>query len=83
MKIFQDSQVAMSYPNTLSLLDVVVLTKAIPRLKLRRGELGTIVEVLGQNTFLVEFADTKGVTYAMPVLSASLLMKVYFEPVIA
>jgi hypothetical protein len=65
------------------ILDVVVLTKALPALNLRKGELGTIVEVLDKNTFLVEFADTKGVTYAMPSLDASTLMKVYYEPVAA
>lgn len=65
------------------LLDVVVLTKALPALHLRRGELGTIVEILSQDVFLVEFADTKGVTYAMPTLNANDLMKVYYEPVSA
>ena len=68
---------------TFELLDVVVLTEALPALKLRKGELGTIVEVLDRGVFLVEFADTKGITYAMPTLNYSILMKVYYEPVIA
>ena len=68
---------------TLELLDVVVLTEALPALKLRKGELGTIVECLDKDVFLVEFADSKGVTYSMPVLNASELMKVYYEPVAA
>ena len=68
---------------TLELLDVVVLTEALPALKLRKGELGTIVECLDKNVFLVEFADSKGVTYSMTVLNASELMKVYYEPVAA
>lgn len=68
---------------TLELLDVVVLTEALPALKLRKGELGTIVECLDKDVFLVEFADSKGITYSMPVLSASALMKVYYEPVAA
>jgi hypothetical protein len=65
---------------TLELLDVVVLTEALPHTNLRKGELGTIVEVLDKDVFLVEFADTKGVTYALPTLTAHQLMKVYFEP---
>jgi hypothetical protein len=69
--------------DTFEILDVVVLTEALPLLNLRKGELGTIVEVLDEDVFLVEFADSKGVTYAMPVLSANVLMKVFYEPVMA
>jgi Domain of unknown function (DUF4926) len=65
------------------ILDVVVLTEAIASHKLRKGELGTIVELLDDDTFLVEFADTKGITYAMIPLKSSSLMKVYYEPVLA
>ncbi len=68
---------------TFEILDVVVLTEALPSLNLRKGELGTIVEVLDKDVFLVEFADTKGVTYAMSSLKADALMKVYYEPVAA
>ena len=67
----------------LKILDVVVLTEAIPLLNLRKGELGTIVEVLDKDVFLVEFADAKGVTYAMLSLKADALMKVYYEPMAA
>jgi len=62
------------------LLDVVVLTRPMPELGLRKGELGAIVELLADGVFLVEFADTNGSTYAMPTLSAQHLMKVYYEP---
>ncbi|MEY4540819.1 MAG: hypothetical protein RLZZ306_2576 [Bacteroidota bacterium] len=65
------------------ILDVVVLTEPMPSLNLRKGELGTIVEELDKDVFLVEFADTKGVTYAMPALNTSVLMKVYYEPIAA
>ena len=68
---------------TLELLDVVVLTEALPALKLRKGELGTIIECLEKDVFLVEFADSKGVTYSMPALNASALMRVYYGPVAA
>lgn len=65
------------------ILDVVILMEALPNLNLRKGELGTIVEILDKDVFLVEFADTKGVTYAMTTLDSSILMKVYYEPVAA
>ncbi len=67
----------------MKILDIVVLTGAMPTLNLRKGELGTIVEELDKDVFLVEFADTKGVTYAMPALNTSVLMKVYYEPIAA
>lgn len=65
----------------LNLLDVVVLLSGLPAEKLRKGSLGTVVEVFDNGNHLVEFADTNGVTYAMPVLSDSQLMKVHREPV--
>ena len=66
---------------TFEILDVIVLTEAIPVLNLRKGELGTIVEILEKDIFLVEFADSKGTTYSMPALNANILMKVFYEPV--
>lgn len=65
---------------TLNLLDVVVLTEDVPEEKLRRGALGTVVEEFGGDSFLVEFADPQGVTYAMPILTAHQLLKVHYEP---
>ena len=68
----------MDAPN---LLDVVVLLADLPAEKLRKGSLGTIVETFDGGNFLVEFADLNGVTYALPVLSATQLIKVYQEPI--
>ena len=66
----------------LTLLDVVVLTADIPTEKIRKGSLGTIVETFADGTYLVEFANLNGVTYAMPVLAGGQLLKVYQEPVL-
>lgn len=66
---------------TLSLLDVVVLATDIPFDKIRRGSLGTVVEVFPDGSYLIEFADFNGVPYAMPVLTDAQLLKVYQEPV--
>ena len=67
----------------IDLLDVVALLTDMPAEKLRKGSLGTVVELFNDETYLVEFADLNGVTYAMPVLMESQLMKVYQEPVFA
>ena len=67
--------------DSLGLLDVVVLLTDIPSEKLGKGSLGTIVETFANDSYLVEFADLNGVTYAMPVLPTSQLMKVHQEPV--
>ena len=67
----------------LGLFDVVVLTEAIPSYNLRKGVLGTLVEILGEEVFLIEFADTKGLTYAIVPIKSASLMKVYYEPLLA
>ena len=52
------------------LLDTVVLTRDIPDLGLRRGDLGAIVEVYGPNAFEVEFVAASGRTQALATLTA-------------
>jgi hypothetical protein len=50
--------------NTIKLLDIVALTVDLPEHKLRRGESGTVVELLaGGTAFEVEFSDDNGQTY--------------------
>lgn len=58
----------------IKLLDVVALTEDLPGHGLRRGQAGTIVEVLGLDAFVVEFVDNAGRTYATLSLRASQLM---------
>ena len=48
----------------IELLDTVALIDDIPERKLKRGEVGTIVEVLAPDLFEVEFSDEEGQTYA-------------------
>ncbi len=64
----------------IQLLDVVVLKNAIPEEKLQQGAIGTVVEVLDDALYLVEFADKNGVAYAIVDLPEQLLMKVVQEP---
>ena len=50
--------------NTTKLLDIVALIVDLPEHHLRRGEIGTVVELLADGTaFEVEFSDNDGQTY--------------------
>ena len=55
----------------LELLDTVALTADLPDLGLTAGEVGAVVEVLGDGAaFEVEFCDNHGVTYGVHTLRA-------------
>ncbi len=62
--------------------DTVILTALLTNKKVRVGSLGAIVEILDNDVFLVEFADRNGVAYAIEVLQAQQILKVYEEPVL-
>ena len=62
--------------------DTVILTVPLSNKKVRVGSLGAIVEILDNDVFLVEFADKNGVAYAIEVLQAQQILKVYEEPVL-
>ena len=50
--------------NKIKLLDIVALIVDLPEHNLRRGESGTVVELLaGGTAFEVEFSDDNGQTY--------------------
>ncbi|TLY31151.1 MAG: DUF4926 domain-containing protein [Nitrospirae bacterium] len=63
----------------MKLLDVVALTEDLPERGLRRGQVGTIVEMLGPDVFVVEFVDNSGRTYATLSLRASQLMVLHHQ----
>jgi len=48
----------------LKLLDTVALLADLPARKLKRGEVGTIVEILAPDVYEVEFSNDEGRTYA-------------------
>lgn len=58
----------MSKP--IALLDTVALLEDLPERKLRAGEVGTVVELLDDGVYEVEFADEEGQTYAEFALRA-------------
>ena len=65
---------------TFKLLDVVALTQDIAQYHLRRGQVGTIVEIFeGGKAFEVEFSDRNGRTYETIGIEASKLMVLQYE----
>jgi hypothetical protein len=48
----------------IKLLDAVALLEDLPARKLKRGEVGTVVEILAPHVYEVEFCDDDGQTYA-------------------
>jgi hypothetical protein len=66
--------------STVNLLDVVAVVEDMPESGLPRGQVGTVVEALAPDTFLVEFSDDQGRTYAMLPLEVNQLIVLHFEP---
>ncbi|MBY0514686.1 MAG: DUF4926 domain-containing protein [Gemmataceae bacterium] len=60
---------------SIELLDTVALKEDVPALGLTAGEVGAVVEVLGDGSaFEVEFCDRAGVTYGLHTLRAAQLI---------
>lgn len=61
-------------------LEVVALTSDIPEKHLRRGQVGTVVELLAPDTVEVEFSDLDGIPYAMCAVPEKSLMVLHHIP---
>jgi hypothetical protein len=66
---------------TIKLLDPVALTEDLPARNRRRGQVGTVVELLAGDVFVVEFSDNDGRTYASMALRDDQLMILRYQPV--
>jgi Domain of unknown function (DUF4926) len=62
------------------LLSVVALLADVPAEGLKRGQVGTIVETLDDETVLVEFSDDRGRAYAVVPCAISEVMTLRYEP---
>jgi hypothetical protein len=62
------------------LLDTVALMDDLPDKGLKRGQVGTVVELLSPGAFEVEFSDNDGRAYAMLALRADQLMVLHHQP---
>jgi hypothetical protein len=65
------------------LLDVVALLDDLPNRRLIAGQVGTIVEILADGVYEVEFSDNDGRTYAILALRAEQIMALHYAPVAA
>jgi hypothetical protein len=63
-----------------SLLDVVALLNDIPAERLARGQVGTVVEQLDDQTVLVEFSDDQGRAYAITPCRQAELLVLHYDP---
>lgn len=70
-------------PPDMKLHDVVALMEAMPQHRLRKGQIGTIIDVYEPGVFEVEFADTRGQTYASLTLAAGQLLPLHSEPIVS
>ena len=64
----------------LSLLSTVALLEDMPEESLRRGQVGTIVELLAPGVYEVEFSDDQGRTYASLAVAEAQLLPLLHEP---
>ena len=66
----------------IKLLDVVALTQDIPEHNLKRGEVGTVVEILSNGeAFEIEFNDDNGQMYKCMSFLVSQLTVLHHEPI--
>ncbi len=64
----------------IKLLDVVSLAEDLPERRLRRGQVGTVVELLAADVFEIEFTDNDGRAFASLALRADQLMVLHCQP---
>ena len=66
----------------IKLLDVVALTRDIPEHNLKRGEVGTVIEILSNGeAYEVEFSDDNGQMYKCLSFDAPQLKVIHQEPI--
>ncbi len=61
------------------LLDVIALLRDIPEKNLRKGQVGTIVEMYDNKNFEVEFCNKKGETIALLHLNSKDVLLLRYE----
>lgn len=65
----------------IELLSVVALLRDVPGQKLVRGQVGTVVEKLAPETYLVEFCDDEGRSYALKNLRSNEMIRLHHRPI--
>ena len=65
---------------SIRVLDTVALLEDLSDRKLKRGEVGTVVEILAPDVYEVEFSDDDGQTYAELALRRDQLVLLHNRP---
>ncbi len=65
--------------NEFKLLDTVALIKDVPEKKLRKGQVGTIVEQFNDDTFEIEFCNRQGETLCITAVSSVNLLLLRYD----
>ncbi len=77
-----DNRTSQEDDNKIELFDVVALTHDLPEFNLRRGLVGTVVEILSNgDAYEVEFSDREGRTYESLGFRASQLLVLHYAPI--
>jgi hypothetical protein len=63
-----------------SVLDAVALLTGLASHGLSRGQVGTVVEKLDEQTWLVEFSDDQGRAYAVAPCPGAQLLVLHYVP---
>lgn len=64
-------------------LDVVATLEDLPDSHLAKGQVGTVLEVLATEIYLVEFSDLNGAAYAIEPIPGDKLMLLRHAPALA
>jgi hypothetical protein len=67
----------------IKLFDVIALVSEINEKKLQKGQVGTIVEKLGEDVFEVEFCDKSGQTLISTSINSEQMMVLHFDLIAA
>ena len=66
----------------IKIFDSVALTGDLPEYNLKRGQVGTVVEILAEGkAFEVEFSDRNGRTYESVGLRPDQILVLHYEPI--
>ncbi len=68
-------------PSKIRELDVVALLRDLPQARLVQGQVGTVVETLGESAYEVEFCGDDGKTYAMLGIKEDDLIVLHYSQV--
>ena len=71
----------MNIKEEIKTLDVVALLTVLPKERLDKGAIGTVVHIYNNKFYEVEFSDLNGQTYALLTVPSKNLLLLKHEPI--